>query len=188
LKNDQVLSRISIISDKNVNVDYWCNRWHIDFISVHLCFLRSHLLDQGEVFHKVLVLNCNLMFFYQDLTQVGFFGKKSAINRARRLRKVGDKLPPPYPNGWFAITDSSEIKSGTAKSVNCLGENLVVFRSTNSNEVFVFDAYCPLSGVNLGVSGIIDGDCIECPFHQWKFSGSDGSCVEIPYSGGLENS
>lgn len=27
------------------------------------------------------------------------------------------------------------------------------------------------------------GDCIECPFHQWKFRGSDGVCVDIPYSG-----
>jgi cholesterol 7-desaturase len=118
---------------------------------------------------------------------VGFDGKKSAINRARRLRKIGSKIPPPYPNGWYAIAESSEVKKGTAKSINCLGENFVVFRSSKSNEVFILDAYCPHLGANLGVGGIIHDDCIECPFHQWKFSGSDGSCVNIPYSDGVAN-
>jgi cholesterol 7-desaturase len=122
------------------------------------------------------------------LTDVGFHGKKSAINRARRLRKVGDKLPPPFPNGWFAIADSSKVKAGTAISIDCLGEHLVVFRSSKSNEIFVLDAYCPHLGANLGEGGIVVGDCIECPFHLWKFSGKDGSCVGIPYSdGGLAN-
>lgn len=63
---------------------------------------------------------------------------------------MGSKLPPPYPNGWFAIAESKEVKSGTAISVNCLGENLVAFRSSTSNEVFVLDAYCPHLGANLG--------------------------------------
>lgn len=125
--------------------------------------------------------------------------KKTAINRARRLRKIGSKIPPPYPNGWFAITTSKEIKLGKALSVDCLGENFVVFRS-ESNEVFVLDAYCPHMGANLGknyfkaqfwykilvfklgIGGIVKDNCIECPFHQWRFSGMDGSCVDVPYS------
>lgn len=127
-------------------------------------------------------------FCLKNLTEVGFDGKKCAINRARRLRKVGVKLPPPFPNGWYAIAESSEVKLGTSKSINCLGENFVVFRSSKSNKVFVLDAYCPHLGANLGVGGIVDGDCIECPFHQWKFDGNDGNCVNIPYSDGLANS
>lgn len=43
-------------------------------------------------------------------------------------------------------------------------------------------------GANLGVGGIVKGDCIECPFHQWKFRGVDGSCYEIPYSKSLTES
>jgi len=119
------------------------------------------------------------------LTDVGYDGKKSAINRARRLRQVGTKIPPPFPNGWYAIAESKEVKNGIAISVNCLGENFAVFRSTTSSKVFVFDAYCPHMGANLGLGGLVKGDCIECPFHQWSFSGVDGSCVNIPYSDSL---
>lgn len=61
------------------------------------------------------------------------------------------------------------------------GQNFVVFR-TESGEVHIFDAYCPHLGANLGVGGIVKGDCIECPFHQWSFRASDGECTNIPYS------
>jgi nitrite reductase/ring-hydroxylating ferredoxin subunit len=62
-----------------------------------------------------------------------------------------------------------------------LGENFVAFRTLESKEVFILDAYCPHMGANLGVGGLVVGDCIECPFHQWKFSGKNGACVNIPY-------
>lgn len=42
-------------------------------------------------------------------------------------RKVG-KLPPVYPNGWFALLESSQIKKGQVKHVSALGENFAVFR------------------------------------------------------------
>lgn len=117
------------------------------------------------------------------MEDVGFYqGKKSAINRARRTRKLGSKIPPPFPNGWYVLAESREVKSGCAISVDCLGENFVVFRSNKSGKVFVLDAYCPHMGANLGVGGIVRGDCVECPFHEWKFSGETGECVNIPYS------
>lgn len=99
----------------------------------------------------------------------------------RRLRNFGEKIPPPYPNGWFAIADSKEVQTGRAISVDCLGEHLVVFR-TESGEVNILNAYCSHMGANLGHGGLVKGNCIECPFHQWKFSGADGSLVHIPYS------
>lgn len=71
------------------------------------------------------------------------------------MRRIGSKIPPPYPNGWFAIAKSKEIKSGTAKNIDCLGENFVVFRSQTSNEVFVLDAYCPHMGANLGLDNLV---------------------------------
>lgn len=111
--------------------------------------------------------------------------KKPAINRARKLRKIGSKLPPPFPNGWFKLAESCEVKPGSAISIDCLGENFVVFRSQESQKVFVLDAYCPHMGANLGVGGVVRGECIECPFHDWKFNGETGQCVNIPYSDGL---
>lgn len=44
------------------------------------------------------------------------------INLQNRLRKIGTKVPPPFPNGWFGILESSDLKSGEVKQVDCLGE------------------------------------------------------------------
>ncbi|XP_042148702.1 cholesterol 7-desaturase nvd [Ixodes scapularis] len=44
------------------------------------------------------------------------------------------------------------------------------------------DAYCPHLGANLGVMGRVVGDCIECPFHGWRFRGEDGVCTHVPYA------
>ncbi|XP_035779182.1 cholesterol 7-desaturase-like [Anopheles albimanus] len=139
-------------------------------------------------------------FYYQaivwkrDLTDIGYnhvldaagIGRNDrrrvdCVNRARRLRKIGDRIPPPYPNGWFAVLESEELGPGATRAVDCLGQNLAVFR-TLAGAVHVLDAYCPHLGANLGVGGVVRGDCIECPFHHWTFSGRDGQCTNIPYS------
>lgn len=88
---------------------------------------------------------------------------------------------PPYPNGWFRVIESNKLKTAQAISVDCLGQNFVVFRS-ESGEAHILDAYCPHLGANLGVGGVVKGDCIECPFHHWTFRGKDGECNNIPYS------
>ncbi|XP_061400841.1 cholesterol 7-desaturase nvd, partial [Musca vetustissima] len=104
--------------------------------------------------------------------------RKDSINK---LRKIGLKeLPPPYPNGWYSILESFELKTGEARNVFALGEHLVVFRTLNSS-VYVLDAYCPHLGANIGAGRVI-GDTIECPFHKWRFRGTDGACVHVPYS------
>jgi len=48
--------------------------------------------------------------------------------------------------------------------------------------IHVLDAFCPHLGANLGVGGKVVGDCIECPFHGWQYSGDTGKCTNIPYS------
>lgn len=30
--------------------------------------------------------------------------------------------------------------------------------------------------------GHVKGDCLECPFHEWRFRGKDGYCENIPYT------
>jgi len=42
------------------------------------------------------------------------------------------------------------------------------------------DAFCLHLGANLAVGGKVVDNCLECPFHKWKFA-SDGSVKEIPY-------
>ncbi|XP_037919355.1 cholesterol 7-desaturase nvd isoform X2 [Hermetia illucens] len=127
----------------------------------------------------------------KDLTEVGYEfltknrrkeSKIQAINRARKLRKTtNDHMPPPFPNGWFAIAESYDVKRNEVIDVSCLGQHFAVFR-TESGDAHVLDAYCPHLGANIAVGGTVRGDCIECPFHQWAFRGSDGQCVNAAYS------
>lgn len=68
---------------------------------------------------------------FQDLTETGFYHiksvskgqKRDAVNRARRLRKIGDRMPPPYPNGWYGIAESKDVKCEQAISINALGKS-----------------------------------------------------------------
>lgn len=162
--------------------------------------------SESFAYNALLLLTAGLViwlgwkFYYspvvlkRDLTDIGYNHvldnqqvKRNAkkrvdtINRTRRLRKAGDRVPPPYPNGWFSILESEALAKGQAKSVDYLGQNFVVFR-TQLGESNVLDAYCPHLGANLGAGGLVRGDCIECPFHHWSFSGKDGQCTNIPYN------
>lgn len=109
----------------------------------------------------------------------GKFSKKEIAQSVKRRRVVGD-IPPVYPNGWFGIIEGWKLKKDPVY-VSVLGEELVVFRDERG-DAHVLDAYCPHLGANLGVGGRVVGDCIECPFHGWKFRGHDGKCTHIPYS------
>ncbi|XP_018378415.1 PREDICTED: cholesterol 7-desaturase-like [Trachymyrmex cornetzi] len=99
---------------------------------------------------------------------------------SNKHRKVG-KLPPVYPNGWFALLESSQIEKGQVKHVSALGENFAVFR-TERGVINILDAYCPHLGANMAEGGRVKGDCLECPFHSWTFRGEDGYCENIPYA------
>lgn len=103
------------------------------------------------------------------------------------------RFPFPVPNGWFPVAASEELAPGDVRSVRYFERDLVVFR-TEWGVAHVLDAYCVHMGAHLGVGpgepddkdpgpGIVSGDCIQCPFHGWRYDG-DGVVVEIPYSDG----
>ncbi|XP_059174032.1 cholesterol 7-desaturase nvd-like [Physella acuta] len=110
----------------------------------------------------------------------GAFSVKETANFVQKRRKVGN-VPPVYPNGWFGLLESSCLKRGEANTVSVLGQNLAVFRDEKGN-VYALDAYCPHMGANMAAGGRVIGNCLECPFHAWKFRGDDGKCVGIPYT------
>ncbi|XP_024883815.1 cholesterol 7-desaturase-like [Temnothorax curvispinosus] len=132
-----------------------------------------------------LVLLIYFAYFFKfnwvkDLRSESKTRQTGSVYTASKNRKVG-KLPPVYPNGWFALLESSEIKRGQVKHVSALGENFAVFR-TERGVVNILDAYCPHLGANMAEGGRVKGDCLECPFHSWKFRGEDGYCESIPYT------
>ena len=87
---------------------------------------------------------------------------------------------PRYPNGWFQVAYSDELPPGAVKPLAYFGKQLVLFR-TEGGEPKLLDAHCPHLGAHLGHGGKVKGDCVECPFHAWKFDGT-GACREVPYA------
>ncbi|OTF83740.1 Rieske domain-containing protein, partial [Euroglyphus maynei] len=113
----------------------------------------------------------------------------------------GQQQPPSYPNGWIPILESRKLKRNELKSLLCFGRELVIVR-VPSDQVYIFDAYCPHLGANLAIGGTIEQrhiscrndndnhqkiDCIVCPFHSWAFRVSDGNCVDVPYEDNVPN-
>lgn len=49
--------------------------------------------------------------------------KRQLANESRRLKKVGE-VPPVYPNGWFALCESEDIKPEQVLAVSALGNIL----------------------------------------------------------------
>ena len=53
----------------------------------------------------------------------GTLNKKDMCELIKRKRKIGD-CPPCYPNGWFSVIDSHDLRVNEAKSISCLGKLL----------------------------------------------------------------
>ncbi len=66
--------------------------------------------------------------------------------------------------------------------VCAVGRELAVFRGSESGRVFVTSAYCPHLGADLAAGGVIVGDQVRCPFHEWTFDGATGACTQVPYA------
>ncbi|KAI1698355.1 rieske [2Fe-2S] domain-containing protein [Ditylenchus destructor] len=78
--------------------------------------------------------------------------------RIHKLRQIGD-IPPVYPNGWFCIALSSDVKNGQIKAIDFMGTKLTLFRS-HSGSMHLTDSYCP----HLGASFNIGGKCVRIPY------------------------
>lgn len=87
---------------------------------------------------------------------------------------------PRYPNGWFQVAYADELPPGGVMPLEYFGKHMVLFRGEDG-QPHVLDAYCPHLGAHLGYGGKVVGNCIQCPFHSWKFDGT-GQCVAVPYS------
>lgn len=85
-----------------------------------------------------------------------------------------------FPRGWFVIAFSEEVERGEVYPKRYFDEDVAVWRDEEGT-VHVFDAYCPHLGAHLGHGGKVEGKCLRCPFHAWRFDG-EGRCDAIPYA------
>ena len=94
---------------------------------------------------------------------------------------MGDRVPLPFPHGWFCIADSDAIAPGAVTTIRAFGQDLVACRG-DDGAVRVVDPYCPHLGAHLGVGGTVVGNTLRCPFHHWRFDVDSGACIDIPYA------
>lgn len=78
-------------------------------------------------------------------------------------------------NNWFPVEWSDQI-SNKPLAVELNGTPIVLFKATGRIHALI--DRCPHRGAPLS-KGSIEGECIVCPYHGWKFDGT-GECQSIP--------
>mmetsp|Transcript_3957 Transcript_3957/g.11200 ORF Transcript_3957/g.11200 Transcript_3957/m.11200 type:complete len:455 (-) Transcript_3957:383-1747(-) len=101
--------------------------------------------------------------------------RKSAFTDSKRRAL---SYPPVYPNAWYHLANSEDVKPGEVIQAEALGRKFAVWRA-KSGELSVLDAFCPHGGANL-CGGSVVGDALQCPFHLWEFS-PNGVVSKVPW-------
>ena len=94
-------------------------------------------------------------------------------------RKI--KLPP-FPEGWYFLTDRKTVTAKKLIERTWMGEEIVIWCDADEN-ICVADAFCPHLGSHLGpkAGGKVRDGCLVCPFHGFTFD-SSGKCVSTPFA------
>ena len=78
-------------------------------------------------------------------------------------------------NDWIEIGTLDDIPRQGARVVRRLDGDIAVFRTLN-DEVFALRDKCPHKGGPLS-QGIVHGNKVACPLHDWKISLDTGMAV-----------
>jgi 5,5'-dehydrodivanillate O-demethylase len=78
---------------------------------------------------------------------------------------------------WQPVALSSDVTPGKAVPINIMGEELTLYRG-DSTFPYIVAHRCAHRSTLLH-TGWVEGDCIRCRYHGWKYDGS-GQCVEMP--------
>ena len=71
-----------------------------------------------------------------------------------RIRKKSGQFPKPYPNGWYRVCGSEDLRKGQVLSITCCGREMVAFRGKDGR-AGVLHAFCPHLGTHLGHGGTV---------------------------------
>ena len=87
-------------------------------------------------------------------------------------------------NDWHPVATVAELDETPLSAIRLLDEDIVVWRA--GARLHAWRDACVHRGTRLSLGKIIDGDCIQCPYHGWIYDGiirsSENSCAgRIPY-------
>ena len=84
---------------------------------------------------------------------------------------------------WYFAALSSDIRKGSLRRVEMLGEPVLIGR-TKSGQAFALRDICPHRAAPLSAGRIVsmgsEGESVECPYHGWRFRAVDGVCTSVP--------
>jgi 5,5'-dehydrodivanillate O-demethylase len=78
---------------------------------------------------------------------------------------------------WQPVYLSHRLSPGKARPLRILGEDFTLYRGEDGTAHMVAPR-CAHRGLKLSV-GRVEGDCIRCFYHGWKYD-ADGRCVDQP--------
>ncbi len=78
---------------------------------------------------------------------------------------------------WFPVARLDDVPPGRAKPIQVLNEKFTYYRGETGTPHLV-GYYCAHRSTQMS-TGWVEGDCIRCFYHGWKYDGS-GACIEQP--------
>lgn len=78
---------------------------------------------------------------------------------------------------WQPVYRAEDLVPGRAVPIRIMSEDFTLYRG-ESGAAHVVASRCAHRGTQLS-TGWVEGDCIRCRYHGWKYDGS-GQCVEQP--------
>lgn len=78
---------------------------------------------------------------------------------------------------WHPVAVSKDVEPGKAIPIRIMGEDLTLYRGETGTPHIVAHR-CAHRSTVLHI-GWVEGDCIRCRYHGWKYDG-EGQCVEMP--------
>lgn len=76
---------------------------------------------------------------------------------------------------WYEVCAVSDIPRRAAIRIDYQGQRIAVFR-TARGDVRALEDKCPHKGGPLS-AGIVHGDCVTCPLHNWDISLETGRAL-----------
>ncbi len=77
----------------------------------------------------------------------------------------------------IAVASMSDVPPGACLSVEADGISIALCNL--NGKVYALDNTCPHAGGPLG-EGTLDGDCVVCPWHGWRYQVYTGARPENP--------
>ena len=76
---------------------------------------------------------------------------------------------------WRRLDTAEKVTADAVRRYTVNDAELIARRDAGG-AVRVYDAFCPHQGAHLGFGGVVERDCLRCPFHGFYFD-ADGRCI-----------